>query len=75
MIKNNATQEALKDNVLDSPQWADHAVFSVEEAAKLLRMNRWSAYQSIARGDIPAIRIGRRTLRISRKTMRTLLGE
>ena len=37
-------------------------VFTVEEVAKILRIGRSHAYQSIARGDIPVIRIGKRIL-------------
>jgi excisionase family DNA binding protein len=38
------------------------AVFTVCEVAKILRIGKISAYQAIARGDIPCIRIGRRIL-------------
>ena len=37
-------------------------VFTVCEVAKILRIGKISAYQAIARGDIPCIRIGRRIL-------------
>lgn len=35
---------------------------SVEDAGKLLGMSRPSAYAAVQRGDIPAIRIGRRVI-------------
>ncbi len=35
-------------------------VLTVLEVAKILRIGRISAYQAIARGDVPSIRIGRR---------------
>jgi excisionase family DNA binding protein len=38
------------------------AVFTVCEVARILRIGKISAYQAIARGDIPCIRIGRRIL-------------
>jgi excisionase family DNA binding protein len=37
-------------------------VFTVCEVAKILRIGKISAYQAIARGDIPCIRIGRSIL-------------
>lgn len=37
-------------------------VFSVAEAAKLLRLSRNSTYQAIYHGEIPSIRIGKRIL-------------
>jgi len=37
-------------------------VLSVEAAGKRLGLSRPSAYQAIARGEIPFIRIGRRIL-------------
>jgi len=38
------------------------AVLTVPEVAKTLRIGRNSAYEAIARGEIPAIRLGRRLL-------------
>ncbi len=35
---------------------------TVEEAARVLRIGRNSAYEAIARGDIPSVRIGGRVL-------------
>jgi excisionase family DNA binding protein len=37
-------------------------VLTVHEVAKILRIGRISAYQAIERGEVPAIRIGRRIL-------------
>jgi excisionase family DNA binding protein len=34
----------------------------VDECAQILRLGRSAAYEAIARGDIPTIRIGRRLL-------------
>ncbi len=44
----------------------------VEEAAKVLRISRGSAYASVATGDIPSVRIGR-TLRVPRHALAKLL--
>jgi excisionase family DNA binding protein len=37
-------------------------VLTVFEVAKILRIGKIAAYQAIARGDVPSIRIGRRIL-------------
>ena len=47
------------------------AVLTVLEVAKILRIGRISAYQAIARGDVPSIRVGRRIL--VPKTHRTIV--
>lgn len=60
--------------LLDSPRWADHAVFTIEETAEILRLTRWTAYEAVKRGDIPAIRTGR-VVRIGRRTLAVMLGE
>lgn len=59
--------------LLDSPRWAGHATFTVEEVAEILRLTRWGAYEAVKRGDIPAIRFGR-TIRVGRRTLAGLLG-
>ncbi len=38
------------------------AVYTIEEAARLLGIGRSSAYDAARRGEIPTIRIGRRLL-------------
>jgi excisionase family DNA binding protein len=38
----------------------DRLVFSVEEAAYLLNISRALAYELVARGEVPSIRLGRR---------------
>jgi excisionase family DNA binding protein len=37
-------------------------VFTVDEAAKLLRVGRKQAYEAVATGEIPSFRIGKRIL-------------
>jgi excisionase family DNA binding protein len=49
------------------------AVFTVCEVAKILRIGKISAYQAIARGDVPCIRIGRRIL-IPRHALELILN-
>ena len=36
--------------------------FTVEETAKILGIGRNSAYEAVARGEIPVIRVGKRLL-------------
>jgi excisionase family DNA binding protein len=49
-------------------------VLTVEEAAKLCRISRASAYEACRRGELPCLRIGRRLL-ISRARLLALLGQ
>lgn len=37
-----------------------HLVLTVEEAAKALRISRGLAYELVRRGQLPALRLGRR---------------
>lgn len=48
------------------------AVLTIEEAAKLLRISRRSAYEAARNGDVPTVRIGRRLL-VPRDRLRRLL--
>jgi excisionase family DNA binding protein len=50
------------DYELDTPLTIDRQTFMVEEVATLLGIGRNSAYQAIARGELPALRLGRRLL-------------
>jgi excisionase family DNA binding protein len=50
------------------------AVFTVEEAGRLLRVSRGAAYEAVRRGEIPSVRIGRRIL-VPAAALRALLGE
>ncbi len=51
----------------------DRLTLTVEEAAATLGISRASAYEGVRRGEIPAIRIGRRVL-IPRVALDRLLG-
>jgi excisionase family DNA binding protein len=50
-------------------------VLTVEEAAELLRISRWSAYQAVRAGELPTIRVGRRILVPRRRLEQMLDGE
>lgn len=47
-------------------------VLTVEEAARVLRIGRSSAYEGVRSGQIPAIRIGR-TLRVPRHRLEVMI--
>jgi excisionase family DNA binding protein len=51
------------------------AVLTVDEAAVLLRVNRKSVYNAVARGDIPGARRLGRAIRLSRETVLRWLAE
>lgn len=46
---------------------------TVEEAARLLGISRTLAYESVARGDLPAVRLGRRIV-VPRRALEQLLA-
>jgi excisionase family DNA binding protein len=50
-------------------------VYTIEEAAKLLKLGRNSAYEAARNGDIPTLRIGRRLLVPRAALDRLLAGE
>jgi excisionase family DNA binding protein len=52
----------------------DRQTLTVEEAAALLGIGRNSAYQAVARGELPALRLGRRLL-IPRAALERRLAE
>jgi excisionase family DNA binding protein len=56
-----------------SPAGSDRLVLTVDEAAYLLNISRGLAYELVARGELPAIRLGRRIV-IPRVAMEELLG-
>jgi excisionase family DNA binding protein len=48
-------------------------VLTVEEAARLLRIGRGTAYEAVRTGDIPSVRVGRRVL-VPRHALLSLLN-
>ncbi len=50
-------------------------VLTIEEAAKILRVSRGSAYAAARAGEIPTIKIGRRLLVPTAQLMAMLAGE
>lgn len=49
------------------------ATCSVKEAAQVLGVHSWSAYEAVKRGEIPALHIGKRIL-VPVARLRALLG-
>jgi hypothetical protein len=54
--------------------WRSRTVLSVPVAGMLLDLSRQGAYDAVARGDLPAIRIGRKLV-VPVAKLRRLLGE
>ncbi len=52
----------------------DSPVMTVEEAAKVLRISRNSAYEAVKRGEIPSLRLGR-LIRVPRAAILKMIGE
>jgi excisionase family DNA binding protein len=46
---------------------------TVPEVAEELRLPRTRAYALIAAGDLPAVRVGERSIRVNRKALETFL--
>ncbi len=57
----------------NDPATEGRLVLTVDEAAYLLSISRGLAYELVARGELPAIRLGRRIV-IPRVAMEELLG-
>jgi excisionase family DNA binding protein len=49
--------------------------FTVPEVARELRIPRSRAYELCARGDLPAVRIGERSIRVNRHELERFLLE
>ena len=56
-----------------SPTSQPRVTMSVTETADLLGISRWLAYEQIQRGELPAIRMGRR-LRVPVRPVLELVG-
>jgi excisionase family DNA binding protein len=52
---------------------ADQLTFTIEEAAALLGISPSTAYEAVHRGELPALRFGRRLV-VTRHTLETMLG-
>jgi excisionase family DNA binding protein len=52
----------------------DRQTVTVEEAARMLGISRNSAFRAVQRGELPAVRIGRRIL-ISRDRLAAMIAQ
>lgn len=57
----------------ESPR--EEEFLKVPEAAELLRVPRSRMYALVAKGEIPAVRIGERSIRINRRELERFLVE
>jgi hypothetical protein len=60
------------DNIPED--WRSRTVLSVPVAGRILDLSRQGAYDAVGRGDLPAIRIGRKVV-VPVAKLRRLLGE
>jgi len=58
---------------MEHPSPSPSLTFTVEEAAEMLGISRTFAYEAVRRGELPAIRIGRRLL-VPRAALARLLA-
>jgi excisionase family DNA binding protein len=72
MTSMNATEhnKAETDTDSDRREW-----LKVAEIARLLGVPRTRAYALIQRGELPAVRIGERTIRVNRRELERFLLE
>jgi hypothetical protein len=59
--------------LLDSPRWSGHNTFTVPEAAEILRISRWAAYEAAKKGQLGVVWIGRRCV-VPRRVLERMLG-
>ena len=58
-----------------NPDTSDKSWLTVPEAAKELRIPRTRCYELIQRGELPAVRIGERSIRVNRAELERYLLE
>jgi excisionase family DNA binding protein len=58
-----------------TPDTSDKSWLTVPEAAEELRIPRTRCYELIQRGELPAVRIGERSIRVNRRELERFLLE
>jgi len=58
-----------------TPHASDKSWLTVPEAAEELRIPRTRCYELIQRGELPAVRIGERSIRVNRRELECFLLE
>jgi excisionase family DNA binding protein len=56
-----------------TPDAGEKSWLTVPETAAELRIPRTRCYELIARGELPAVRIGERSIRVNRRELETFL--
>ena len=59
----------------ETPSIGERAWLTVREAAEELRIPRTRCYELIQRGELPAVRIGERSIRVNRHELEKFLLE
>jgi excisionase family DNA binding protein len=63
------------DTKIPTPYEAGRAWLTVPETAEELRVPRTRCYELIQRGELPAVRIGERSIRVNRRELERFLLE
>jgi excisionase family DNA binding protein len=58
-----------------TPNVSDRTWLTVPEVADELHIPRTRAYELIQKGELPAVRIGERSIRVNRRELETFLTE
>jgi excisionase family DNA binding protein len=56
-----------------SPKWEGRDTLTIMEAAEILGISRWAAYDAANRGKLPTVRLNRKWI-IPRRALEKLLG-
>ena len=70
----NSGQAGIHGSTEASLGTSEGEILRVEEAARLLRIGRNQCYDAIARGELPAVRIGK-SIRLSRTALERWMAE
>jgi excisionase family DNA binding protein len=71
-MSRDETREAAAQTIRQD--WRDRPTIGVVEAGEVLGIGRNSAYDAVAQGSIPSLRIGK-SIRVPVAALRRLLGE
>lgn len=60
---------------METPNTEEKSWLTVPQVAEELHIPRTRAYELIARGELPAVRVGERSIRVNRKELERFLLE
>ena len=75
ILHSNVTEENGTDPKEGKVDTSEREWLRVPEAADLLGLPRTRTYELIANGDLPAVRIGEKSIRVNRRELETFLLE